>query len=182
MNDRRRTRVRPAPLDRLPSRDAEGNYRAVIEASAGSRNKYKFDPSIQALVLHHVLPIGTSFPYSFGFIPSTLGEDGDPVDVLVLMDESAVPQTIVPCRLVGIIEAEQTQDGKSFRNDRLLAVATGSHRYCHCTALADLAPEVLTEVELFFTFYNRQRGRQFRVLARRGRRAAQSMVERAGVK
>jgi inorganic pyrophosphatase len=182
MNGRGRKRARPAPLERLPSCDADGNYRAVIEASAGSRNKYKFDPSTQALILHHVLPIGTSFPYSFGFIPSTLGEDGDPLDVLVLMDEPALPQTIVPCRLVGIIEAEQTQDGKSFRNDRLLAVASESHRYRHCNALADLAPEVLTEVELFFSFYNQQRGRQFRVLARRGRRAAQTKVARAGAK
>ena len=66
-----------SPMARLPLRTREGHLHAVIEASAGSRNKFKFDPRLGVFVLHSVLPLGTSFPYDFGFLPSTCGEDGD---------------------------------------------------------------------------------------------------------
>lgn len=168
----------PTPgLDALPATDAEGRHLAVIEAKAGSRNKYKYDPHLQALVLHKALPLGTSFPYCFGFVPSTLGEDGDPLDVLVFMDEAAEPGTVVPCRLVGIIEAQQTKDGRTMRNDRLLAVADGSHRYRECRRLADIDAGVLDEIERFFEFYNAQSGTAFEPLRRAGRKAAERAVE-----
>jgi len=175
---RTKTNSPPRALDRLPVRDEDGNYLAVIEASAESRNKFKFDPKYRALVLHGVLPLGTSFPYSFGFIPSTRGEDGDPLDVLLLMDEPAPPGTVVPCRLVAIIEAEQSEGEERFRNDRLIAAAAKSHRYQHCRKLSDLAPEMLDEVERFFVFYNAQKGKQFTVLKRRSVDAARAAVER----
>lgn len=169
----------PPTLDRLPARDDDGNYLAVIEAAAQSRNKFKFDGEYGAMVLHGVLPLGTSFPYSFGFIPSTRGEDGDPLDVLLLMDEPAPPAAVVPCRLVAIIEAEQREGKERFRNDRLIAVAVKSHRYQHCQKLADLAPEMLDEVERFFEFYNAQKGKKFTVLKRRSVNEARAAVEKA---
>src|ERR1700757_4685700 len=64
-----------------------GELRVVIETPKGSRNKYDYDPDCDCLELATVLPEGMSFPYDFGFVPSTLGEDGEPLDVLVLMDE-----------------------------------------------------------------------------------------------
>lgn len=166
-----------AGMDHLPVTDEDGNYLAVIEAEAGSRNKYKFDPRLRVMVLHKVLPLGTSFPYCFGFLPSTKGEDGDPLDVLVFMDEPARPGTVVPCRLLGVIEAEQTENEETVRNDRLLAAATESRNYRECRRLSDLADDVLTEVERFFVFYNQQRGVEFKVLQRRGKIAARSVIE-----
>ena len=91
------------PLDK----DEKKLLRVVIETPKGSRNKYAFDPEEKVFGLKKVLPAGMAFPYDFGFIPSTLGEDGDPVDVLVLMDEPAFTGCVLKCRIIGIIEGEQ---------------------------------------------------------------------------
>jgi hypothetical protein len=97
----------PPSLDALPLRDPGGDWLAVIEASQGSRHKFKYKAAWRAFELSGVLPLGMSFPYDFGFLPSTLGDDGDPLDVLVLADEALPPGSVVPCRIVGVIEAEQ---------------------------------------------------------------------------
>jgi inorganic pyrophosphatase len=164
------------PLDRLPTRDPHGHYLVVVEAAAGSRNKFKFEPSLGALVLHAMLPLGTSFPYAFGFIPSTLGEDGDPLDALLFVDEPVPPGVAVPCRLVGAIRANQTQDGQTVRNDRLLMVAAKSHVYRRVEDLRDLDRRALEEIEAFFVFYNAQKEKKFEPLSRAGRQQAEKLV------
>jgi inorganic pyrophosphatase len=169
----------PATLDSLPTRDDEGAFLAVIEATQGTRHKLKYQAHWRALVLSGTLPLGLSFPYDFGFLPSTLGDDGDPLDVLVLADEAIPPGTVVPCRLLGVIEAEQTNAGqrRGKRNDRLVAVATQSHRYAECVELRDIATGVLAEIERFFVVYNAQKGGRFIPLARRGATVATRLVE-----
>ena len=99
----------------------------VIETPKGSRNKYAFDPEQKVFELKKVLPAGMAFPYDFGFIHSTTAEDGDPVDVLVLMDEPAFPGCLLKCRLIGIIEGEQGEKKEKERNDRVAAVESGNH-------------------------------------------------------
>ena len=169
---------KPSPLHRLALRDGDGAIRVVIEANQGSRNKLKYDPERALMELHVVLPLGVSFPYDFGFLPSTLGEDGDPLDALVLMDESVPPGVVVPCRLVGVIEAEQKKKkGKTKRNDRFLLVASSSHRFRHCKDLADIATDVIDEVERFFEFYNKQKGVEFRAIGRHGRQKAEALLK-----
>jgi len=95
------------PLD-LSSLDAKDDelIQVVIETPKGSRNKYAFDPEQKTFQLTKVLPAGMAFPYDFGFVPSTKAEDGDPTDVLVLMDEPAFPGCLLTCRVIGIIEGE----------------------------------------------------------------------------
>src|SRR5882762_87013 len=82
--------------------------RVVIETPKGSRNKFAFDPDQHVFELKKVLPTGMAFPYDFGFVPSTEAEDGDPIDVLVLMDEPAFPGCVLKCRTIGVIEGEQS--------------------------------------------------------------------------
>src|SRR4051812_19029265 len=97
---------------KLPSFDREsGELTVVVETPRGSRNKFDFDPAVGLFELAGVLPAGASFPFDFGFVPSTRAPDGDPLDVLVLMDEPAFPGCVVRCRLLGVIEAEQTEKG-----------------------------------------------------------------------
>jgi inorganic pyrophosphatase len=171
--------VTPPILTQLPVQDDTGGYLAVVEAKAGSRNKYKYDPKFGALTLHRVLPLGTSFPYSFGFIPSTLGEDGDPLDVVLFMDEPAEPGTVVPCRLAGMLEATQTERGKkAVRNDRLLAIGLESPQYTKYRDIGDFSSIVLEELERFFTFYNEQDGKVFKTKRQRGKEAARKAVEK----
>jgi inorganic pyrophosphatase len=97
-----RTRSLIAP-DRLSSRGGGRELRVVIETPKGSRNKYAFNPDLGVFELRKVLPAGMVFPYDFGFVPRTRAGDGDPLDVLVLMDEPAFPGCVLGCRLVGVI-------------------------------------------------------------------------------
>jgi inorganic pyrophosphatase len=102
--------------------------------------------------LSGVLPAGASFPYDFGFLPSTRGGDGDPLDVLVLMDDPAFVGCLVPARLLGVIEAEQTErNGDSTRNDRLIAVVANSITHRGLKTLGTLDKSL---VEHFFVSYN----------------------------
>ena len=157
----------PAGLDKLPLVTEDAAVRVVVEANAGSRNKLKYHGDSGIFELHHVLPLGTSFPYDFGFLPSTLGGDGDPLDAIVFADEPVPPGTVVACRLVGVIEAEQGKPGEAKkRNDRFLAVARLSHLYRDWHNIADIPGKALDELEAFFVSYNAQRGTEFHLLAR----------------
>src|SRR5207253_9607645 len=118
----------PSRLKPLNSADKE-LLRVVVETPKGSRNKFAFDPDKEIFELKKVLPEGMAFPYDFGFVPSTEAEDGDPVDVLVLMDQPAFAGCLLKCRPIGIIEAEQTSDHKTVRNDRIIAVENSTHSY-----------------------------------------------------
>lgn len=154
----------------------------IIETPKGSRNKFNFDEEHHLFKLGGVLPAGAVFPFDFGFIPSTLGGDGDPLDVLLLMDEPAFPGCPVPARLVAVIEALQTErDGEQQRNDRLIAVAADSRTHKGVRALTDLNDVLLDEVEHFFISYNQVKGKEFKPLGRFGHiKAAQVVAD--GVK
>ena len=171
--------ARSGPLTRLRSFDDEGNVRAIIEATRGSRNKFKYEPDSRIFILDGVLPAGATFPFDFGFIPSTKGEDGDPIDVLVLMDEPAFVGAVVPARLVGAIQAEQTEDGETFRNDRLISIAAQSHAYRGVDAIDDLPPNLIDEIEHFWISYNETKGKTFKPIGRVGVRGAKHLVNEA---
>jgi inorganic pyrophosphatase len=126
-----------------------------------------------------VLPEGQYFPYDFGFVPSTLSEDGDPLDILILLDAPAPVGCVLTARLIGVIEAEQHEkvQGK-IRNDRLLAVATHAHTHQHGRTLNDLRPKLVDEIEAFFIDYNRAKGKKFKPLKRAGPKPAAKLVKR----
>jgi inorganic pyrophosphatase len=149
----------------------------VIETPKGSQNKYTYEPSVGTFVLTGVLPAGAVFPFDFGFVPSTLGGDGDPLDILVLMDASAFAGCLVPCRLIGVIEAEQTEDGRTERNDRLLAVAANSITHRSIRDLNDIDDDLVGQIEYFFVSYNRAKGKTFTPTGRSGRDRASAIVE-----
>lgn len=168
-------------LSRLPAYDdpETGEVTAVVETPKGSRNKYDYDEGCAAFRLGGVLPEGMSFPYDFGFVPSTLGGDGDPLDVLILLDAPAVVGCVITARLIGVIEAEQRErDGAWTRNDRLLAVATHAPTHEHVRALGDLPPHLLDEVEAFFAHYNQLKGKEFRPVGRGEPERARALVDR----
>ncbi|HEX4606786.1 MAG TPA: inorganic diphosphatase, partial [Urbifossiella sp.] len=147
-----------------------------IEAPRGSRTKYKYDPASGQVRLDKVLPPGMSFPLDFGFIPSTRGEDGDPIDVLVAMDEPAFPGCVVTTRLIGVIEDEQTEKGKTIRNDRLIAVLDTPRNPASIRSLDKLGRERLDGIERFFIAYNGAEGRTFKPIGRHGAEKARRLV------
>jgi inorganic pyrophosphatase len=148
----------------------------VVDAPKGSRNKYKFDVGLGAFRLGHMLPPGAAFPFDFGSIPQTLAEDGDPLDVLVLVEEPSFVGCVLDVKLIGVIEAEQTVEGKTRRNDRLIGVpVTSVNPPCHHD-ISELSAEFLEHLEWFFVAYNQAHGRVFKPLHRRGARAAQELI------
>jgi inorganic pyrophosphatase len=114
--------------------------------------------------------------------PSTEGQDGDPIDVLVLMDRSAFAGCLVKSRLIGVIEGEQTEKGKTERNDRLLAVAQSSHTHSNIHCIKDLNEELLKEIQNFLINYHSNDGAEFKVLGCEGPNAATNALKRRSAK
>jgi inorganic pyrophosphatase len=137
--------------------------RAIIETPKGSRNKFDYDPDSGLFMLGGLLPEGMMFPFDFGFVPATLGDDGDPLDILVLMDAPAHVGCLIEVRIIGIIEAEQTEHGKTVSNDRLLGAAIHSYDHEGLESINDVSTTLLDQLEQFFISYNKQRGKKFRV-------------------
>jgi inorganic pyrophosphatase len=165
------------PYSKLEPFDREsGALNVIIDTPKGSRNKYSWDEKLELFSLTGVLPAGAVFPYDFGFIPNTRGGDGDPLDVLVVMDEPAFVGCLVPCRLLGAIEAKQTENGKTNRNDRLIAVAKDSRAHEKFRSITQLDSVVLDEIEHFFVSYNEAKGKKFKPLRQVGPGRAKKLV------
>lgn len=160
-------------------KDDKSSTQVVIETPKGSRNKYKFDVKLRSFTLSRVLPDGMVFPYDFGFVPSTMAQDGDPIDVLLLMDSSAFAGCVVESRLVGVIEGEQNEDGKKERNDRLVAVANHSHSHSDLNNISDMNQKVLKELSEFFVNYHRQDDVKYKFLGTRGPKEAARLLDQA---
>jgi inorganic pyrophosphatase len=170
----------PTSINALPARDPDsGRLNVVVDTPKGSRNKYKFDEKHGQWRLSKVLSQGMYFPYDFGFIPSTRGEDGDPVDVLLLADEPAFVGCVAPARLIGVLEAEQTEGGKTIRNDRLIAVVETPYNPAEYRSLDEVSRQRLDEIEHFFIAYNQMEGRQFKPIGRQGPKRAQQLLAKA---
>lgn len=175
------TRKKRRPLSsgtELPPFEEEGRLlHAIVDTPKGSRNKFKWDETRGLFKLAGVLPAGAVFPYDFGFVPGTEGDDGDELDVLLLMDEPAFVGCLVEARLIGVIEATQTEDGESERNDRLVAVAAESRSQKDVRSLDDLSENLVHEIEHFFVSYNAAKGKRFEPDGRAGPRTARRLVE-----
>ncbi len=157
--------------------DDEQMLRVVIETPKGSRNKFAFNPDERIFELKKVLPAGMAFPYDFGFGPSTKADDGDPVDVLVLMDEPAFPGCVLSRRPIGVIEGEQGDKKKKERNDRIVAVQEDAHSWADIKTMDDLGKEFCSELEEFFVNYHRLSGKKYRVLDVKGPGTARKLVQ-----
>jgi inorganic pyrophosphatase len=161
--------------------DDNNSVQVIIETPKGSRNKYAFDAENRIFTLKRVLPAGMAFPYDFGFIPSTKADDGDPTDVLVLMDEPAFPGCLLKCRLIGVIEGLQGKKKKGQRNDRIIAIEEANHSYSHVRHVKDLGKKFVEELEDFFVNYHDLQGKKFRILEVKGPSEARRLVEQ-GIK
>lgn len=167
----------PRPLTELDTFDPKsGDLNVIIETPRGARNKIDYDPELHLFELSKVLPEGSVFPFDFGFMPSTLGDDGDPLDILILLDESLPTGALAKARLIGVIEAEQTSHGKTVRNDRFLSVPIHAHTHAHVKSYKDLRPALIDEIQHFFASYNQQEGGEFKPLACKGPNRAQELV------
>jgi|SRR5262245_30466799 len=150
---------------------------AVIETPKGSRSKFKYDEEHGLFMFDKALPIGQSFPFDFGFLPSTKGDDGDPLDVLVLTDEPTFVGCLVHAKLLGVIEAEQTENGKTERNDRLIATPLEAKSGKPSEGAIDcLKPSLVRNISKFFVAYNELQGKRFKTLRYAGPERAEALI------
>ncbi|HTW30426.1 MAG TPA: inorganic diphosphatase [Candidatus Sulfotelmatobacter sp.] len=166
----------PSRLKPVDSDDKQ-LLRVVIETPKGSRNKFAFNAEEHVFELKRVLPAGMAFPYDFGFLPSTKADDGDPVDVLVLMDEPAFPGCVLSCRPIGVIEGEQIEKKDRIRNDRIVAVERDAHSWADIKTIDDLGKQFERELEEFFVNYHRLQGKQYRILGLKGRKQVRKLLK-----
>ncbi len=151
---------------------------AIVETPKGCAAKYNFDEESQMFKLKKILPEGLSFPFHFGFIPFTKAEDGDPVDVLILMDEPSWPGCIIECKMLGVIEAEQTENGESSRNDRMIACPVVSKRYKEIKSIFALDISLVDEIINFLISYTRLEKKEFKVIGRQGPQASIRLIKK----
>ncbi|MDB5192983.1 MAG: Inorganic diphosphatase [Segetibacter sp.] len=163
---------------KLPSTFIEGSdaLNALIETPKGSRNKYVYDEDTGGFKLKKALPAGMVFPFDFGFIPYTIAEDGDPLDILVLTDAPTFPGCIIEVNIIGIIKVQQEKKGKNFRNDRVIGVQVDSRLYGSVEKLADLEDGLLKEIIHFFASYNQVSEDQFIPLGNDGSKEALRII------
>jgi inorganic pyrophosphatase len=175
-NGKRAALADPSNLKPL-ERDHRKRLRVVIETPKGSRNKFAFDPKQHIFELQKVLPAGMAFPYDFGFVPSTIADDGDPIDVLVLMDEPAFPGCVLTCRVIGVIEGQRVDRKNIERNDRIVAIEQDAHSWADIQTVSDLGKKFCRELEEFFVNYHRLIGKKYRVIGVKGPDHARKLVK-----
>lgn len=164
---------------KLPQPFIEGtdSINAIVETPKGSRNKYVYDEESDIIKLKKALPAGMVFPFDFGFIPSTIAEDGDPMDILVLTDASTFPGCLVESKVLGIIKVEQEKHGEKVRNDRVIAVQLDSRLYSAANNIDDLPEGLVNEIVNFFASYNNVSDDVFNPLGNDGPDAAIRLIK-----
>ena len=147
---------------------------AVVESPKGTANKYEYDVNKNAIVLDRVLYSAVHFPGDYGFIPRTLDEDGDPLDILVLVTNPTFPGCIVPARPVGLLKMLDREK----RDDKILAVPTCDPRQKEYNDLQDLPEHTLKEIAYLFQTYKVLEGKQVEILGWDSANAAKTIIEK----
>jgi inorganic pyrophosphatase len=142
--------------------------------------KLKYDPQLEAIGLSRPLPSGLTYPFDWGFVPSTRAADGDPLDAMVLWDQSSHPGVVLKCRLIGMLAVEQNSKDRARprqRNDRVFAVPVESLRDSGLRSVSDLLARTKRELEAFFIASTAFEGKAVKCLGWSGVAAAARLVK-----
>jgi inorganic pyrophosphatase len=129
--------------------EVEMTFDVIIEIPAGSRNKYEVDHKTGKIRLDRMLFTSTRYPWDYGFVDDTLGQDGDPIDALVMLDEPTFPGCVVKCRVIGMFRMTDEAGG----DDKLLCVPAGDIRKDHLKEITDVPEFDRLEIKHFFEVY-----------------------------
>jgi inorganic pyrophosphatase len=150
---------------------------AIVEIPRGSRNKYEYDPDTGFIRLDRVLFSSVHYPGDYGFIPGTLSSDGDPLDVLILVEEPTFPGCRVHVRPIGVLIIEDDHEV----DEKILGVPTADPRFADVADLNDLPHHWLDEVEHFFETYKSLEGKSVTAKGWRGAREAAAVLQKRWV-
>ena len=158
---------------KLPIGDESPNIvTAVVEIPQGSVNKYEYDKKLNVFRLDRKLFSPVHYPGDYGFVPRTLAEDGDPLDILILGDDPTFPGCVYDARPIGLFEMLD----QGVRDEKILACATGNPRFSAIQDYKQIQPHVLREVEHFFSIYKDLEGKRTKVLGWKDRDAAHEII------
>jgi len=165
-------------LAKLPTWADKACVYAVVETPRGSRAKLEYDPNLRAFTLAKPLLTGLTYPYDWGFIPSTKADDGDPADALIIHDAATYPGLVLRCQPIGILEIMQTKRGKQERNDRLFVVPEGSPFEADLTDIRRLPEGAMKELEHFFEATNALEHKKLKFLGWQGPSKAVAAIKK----
>ena len=164
----------------LPAFTEDVDVRVVIETPRGSRAKLAYDPKLETFTLSKSLLVGLTYPYDWGFVPSTKADDGDPLDIMVVHDAATFPGLVLTCRVIGILQIEQKRKGNAERNDRLFAVPRRSHSEQGLHDVRDLSKPIQEELEKFFIATDELEDKKLEIIGWRGPKVALKAIKEAG--
>lgn len=155
--------------------------KVIVETPRGSHEKMKFEPEQHQFVVKKMLPGEMRFPFDFGFLPGTLGEDGDPLDVLILSPQQHAIGTTLECSIIGCLPARQTNaNGITLRNDRFVAVTNEAGNYSSIASITQLPEDQLDSFQSFFINYLAAENKQVTFLPVADAAEAANMID-AGI-
>jgi inorganic pyrophosphatase len=150
----------------------------VIETPKGSTEKYSYHKKTGLFKLNKILPSGLVFPFDFGFLPGTEGDDGDPLDALVICEFKSFTGCLMECRLIGAVLVEEMEKEKTIRNDRYFFIPVLSKQFKDIEKLEDLPAQFRDETEKFFVEYKKAEGSECKIIGTIGPEKAYKMVRK----
>lgn len=163
----------------MPAR-ADNGFHAIVESPRGSSVKWKYDPKLSAFSISRPLSRGLTYPFDWGFVPSTKAPDGDPLDVMILWEQPGVPGVVLPCRAIGALKVEQNDgEGGRERNDRLIAVPLQSALRADLKDVAQLPKRERQELEAFFVAAVQFQDKDLKLLGWAGPEEAEALLDDA---
>lgn len=155
-------------------------FHVVVESPRGSNVKLKYESRWEAMTISRPLPLGVTYPFDWGFVPSTAGPDGDPLDALVVWDVGSFPGVVLPCRALGVMHIEQNRrnhdPSERIRNDRILAVPEAAPREQDLTSISSLPQRVRAELEHLAVIATGLEGKDVRITGWGDTRAALKLI------
>lgn len=161
--------------DISPKRITADEFMCVIEIPKGSKKKYELDKETGYLMLDRILYTSTHYPANYGFIPRTYGDDGDPLDVLLLCAETLEPLTLIKAKPIGVISMIDNGQG----DEKIIAVPSNDPTYNHYTDISELPAHIFDEMSHFFTVYKSLENKQTAVNEVMGRDNAVQIIQKA---
>jgi inorganic pyrophosphatase len=166
-------------LIKIPALAEDGSVHCIVETPRGSKAKFYYDAEMRLFAMSKSLHVGLSYPYDWGFIPSTVSGDGDPLDVMIVHNAATFPGMLLLCNLIGVLKMNDVRKSKKERNDRLFVVPLGSHTNHNLKDVRELSEALRKELEAFFAATNALKEKDIEVLGWESAKEAQSILDEA---
>ena len=163
-------------VNEIPALSSDGNVNVFVEIPKDSHNKYEYDEEMGMIVLDRALYSSVHYPTDYGFVPGTRGEDGEPLDAMVMVDKSTFPGCLLEARIVGVLTIRSTE-GRPEK--KLLGVPVREPRFAEYEDVSDVPGHLLREIEHFFEVFKELEGSDISVLGWEGARGARALLEEA---